>query len=56
MFKMTNGDLAKKTDAQLAALFQEASIGLTAQNPDLALAQSLIAKIVAERARRGTAP
>lgn len=56
MFKITKSDLAKNTDAQLAALFQEASIGLAAAKPDLALTQSLIAMIVAERACRGPAP
>lgn len=30
MFKMTKGDLAKKSDAQLAALFQQATFGLSA--------------------------
>ena len=53
VFKITKSDLAKNTDAQLAALFQEASIGLAAAKPDLALTQSLI---VAERACRGPAP
>lgn len=56
MFKMTKGDLARKTDAQLAALFQEASKGLVAAKSDLASAQSLVAMIHAEIAKRGPAP
>ena len=52
MFKLNKGDLAKKTDAQLAALFQEASKGLAASNPDIPSTQSLLAMIAAERAKR----
>lgn len=53
MFKMTKEDLAKKTNAQLAALFQEASKGLIATKPEIASAQSLLAMIRAEVIRRG---
>lgn len=56
MFKMTKDDLAKKTDAQLAALFNQASNGLAAAGSDLAAAQSLRAMIRAEIARRGPLP
>lgn len=56
MFKMTKDDLAKKTEVQLVALFQEASKGLASGKPDLALAQSLLAMIRAEIARRGPTP
>jgi hypothetical protein len=56
MFKMTKDDLAKKTDAHLAALFQEASKGLVVGKPDLASAQSLLAMIRAEIARRDPRP
>lgn len=57
MFKITKHDLAKKTDAQLAALFQEASHGLAAnKGPVLAAAQSLLAMIRAEIARRHISP
>lgn len=56
MFKLTKGDLAKKTNAQLSALFQEASKGLIATNSDIALAQSLLAMIRAEIAKRGPCP
>ncbi|WP_394440186.1 hypothetical protein ACGGKE_03845 [Sphingobium naphthae] len=52
MFKMTKDDLAKKTDAQLAALFQEASKGLASGKPDLASAQSLVVMINNELAAR----
>lgn len=54
MFKITKDDLAKKTDAQLATLFQEASYGLVAKGPALAVAQSLVAMIRAEIALRGS--
>lgn len=56
MFKMTKGDLAKKSDAQLAALFQQATLGLSAAKTDLASAQSLLAMIHAERANRRPSP
>ncbi|MCW2368834.1 hypothetical protein [Sphingobium sp. B11D3D] len=52
MFKVTKDDLAKKTDAQLAALFQEASNGLAVTGSNLASAQSLLALIRAEIGRR----
>lgn len=53
MFKITKDDLTKKTDAQLVALFQEASLGLAVKGPALAVAQSLLAMIRAEIACRG---
>ena len=56
MFKITKTDLAKKTNAQLAALFQEASKGLTAAKSDIASAQALLALIRAEIAKRGPSP
>lgn len=56
MFKMTIGDLARKSDAQLAALFQQATLGLSAVKSDLATAQSLLAMIAAERANRRPSP
>ncbi|WP_288806162.1 hypothetical protein [uncultured Novosphingobium sp.] len=56
MYKITKDDLAKKTDAQLAALFQETSKGLAAKGPDLAAAQSLVCTICCELARRGAKP
>lgn len=56
MFKMTKGDLASKSNSQLAALFQEASKSLIATQADLASAQSLLAMIRAEIAKRGPSP
>lgn len=56
MFKITKDDLTKKTDAHLAVLFQEASKGLAGKGPALAQAQSLLAMIRAENARRGPRP
>lgn len=56
MFKMTKGDLATKSTAQLTALFQEVSKGLIATKPDIASAQSLLAMIRAEIAKRHPSP
>lgn len=56
MFKMTKGDLATKTDAQLAALFQQASNGLIAARSNLASVQSQLAMIRTEIASRGPCP
>lgn len=56
MFKITKDDLAKRTNVQLAALFQEASKGLIAAKSDIALAQSLLAMIRAEIAKRRPSP
>ncbi|GAD51077.1 hypothetical protein NT2_16_00130 [Caenibius tardaugens NBRC 16725] len=56
MFKITKADLAKKTDAQLAALFQQAALGLSAAKCNLAAAQSLLAMIRTERANRRPSP
>lgn len=56
MFKITKADLAKKTDAQLAALFQEASNGLAATGSNLASAQSVLVMIRAEIGKRGPSP
>lgn len=56
MFKMTKDDLAKKTDAQLAALFQEANKGLATRQFGLASTHSFVALIRAEIARRGPRP
>lgn len=53
MFKMTKGDLAGKSNAQLCALFQEASKGVIADRSDIASTQSLLAMIRAEIAKRG---
>ncbi|HEX7858475.1 MAG TPA: hypothetical protein VF503_32730 [Sphingobium sp.] len=56
MFKITKNDLTKKTDAQLAALFQQASIGLSAAKVDRLAAKPLLAMIRAERATRRLSP
>lgn len=56
MFKITSDDLAKKTDSQLAALFQEVAKGITPTSPDRPAVQSLLALIIAERAKRGIGP
>ncbi len=56
MFKMTKGDLAGKSNAQLFALFQEAGKCLIAAKSDIASAQSLLAMIRAEIAKRGPSP
>ena len=56
MFKMTKGDLAAKSNAQLFALFQEASKGVTAAKSDVALAQTFLAMIRDEIAKRGPSP
>ena len=56
MFKITKADLAKKSDAQLAAFFQQAALGLSAAKCNLAAAQSLLAMIRAERASRRPSP
>lgn len=53
MFIITKDDLARKTDVQLAALFQEVSKGLSTTRPGTASAQSLAVMILAEIARRG---
>lgn len=56
MFKITKDDLAKKTDAQLSALFQEVVKGIISANPDRHAMQSLLTMIAAERAKRGPRP
>lgn len=56
MFKLTKGDLAAKTNAQLFAIFREASKGLNASKSRLASAQSLLAMIRAEIAKRRPSP
>lgn len=56
MSKMTRGDLAAKSNAQLFAIFQEASKGLIAAKSDVALAQALLAMIRAEITKRDPSP
>ena len=52
MFKITQADLAKKSDAQLSALFQEVSNHLKSDNANLPHAQALLTMIRAETAKR----
>ena len=59
MFKMTRNDLARKSPAQLAALFNEVNQSLAAArdpSPARSRAQSLLAMIRAEQSQRGPAP
>jgi hypothetical protein len=59
MFKMTRNDLARKSPAQLASLFNEVnqSVGCSPDpSPARARAQSLLVMIRAEQARRDLAP
>jgi len=55
-FNLNRNDLATKSTAQLAALFQDASRGIAASNAAIASAQSLLAMISHELGRRGPAP
>jgi hypothetical protein len=55
-FNLNRNDLATKSTAQLAALFQDASRAITASNAVIASAQSLLAMISLELGRRGPAP
>jgi hypothetical protein len=59
MFKMTRNDLARKSPAQLSALFNEVNQSLGSSpdpGPERARVQSLLAMIRAEQARRDPAP
>ena len=49
-------DLATKSASQLAALFQQASTAIAANQDAIASAQSLLAMIAQELGRRGPAP
>jgi hypothetical protein len=55
-FNLTRNDLATKSTAQLAALFQDATRALAANQGATASAQSLLAMIDRELASRGPAP
>lgn len=55
-FNLNRNDLATKSTAQLAALFQDASRVVTASNAAIASAKSLLAMIAQELGRRGPAP
>ena len=59
MFKMTRNDLARKSPAQLSALFNEVNHslgGLADPSPELARALSLVAMIREEQSARGPHP
>ncbi len=56
IIKITRADLARKSRPQLAALFQQASLAVSASQRDLNAAQSALAMIDQEFARRGPAP
>jgi hypothetical protein len=56
IIKLTSADLARKSRLQLAALFQQASVKVSASQSDLNAAQSALAIIDQELARRGPAP
>lgn len=55
-FNLTRTDLANKSTAQLAALFQQASNAIVANQGATASAQSLLAMITQELGHRGPAP
>jgi hypothetical protein len=55
-FNLNRNDLATKSVSQLAALFQQASNAIAANQGATASAQSLLAMISLELGRRGTAP
>ena len=56
IIKLTRSDLARKSRSQLAALFQQASVAVATSQSDLNDAQSALAIIDQELARRGPAP
>jgi hypothetical protein len=53
---LNRNDLATKSASQLAALFQQASTVIAANQDAIASAQSLLAMIAQELGRRGPAP
>jgi len=56
IIKITRSDLARKSRSQLAALFQQASLAVSASQINLNAAQSALSMINQELARRGPAP
>jgi hypothetical protein len=56
IIKITRSDLASKSRSQLAALFQQASLAVSASQSDLNAAQSALSMIDQELGRRGPAP
>jgi hypothetical protein len=55
-FNLNRNDLATKSASQLAALFQQASTAIVANQDAVVSAQSLLAMIDRELASRGPAP
>lgn len=55
-FNLNRNDLATKSASQLAALFQQASTAIAANQDAIASAQSLLTMIAQELGRRGPAP
>jgi hypothetical protein len=55
-FNLTRTDLATKSTSQLAALFQQASTAIAANQTPAASAHTLIVMIAQELGRRGPAP
>lgn len=55
-FNLTRNDLATKSASQLAALFQQASTAIAANQDATASANTLLAMIAQELGRRGPAP
>ena len=55
-FNLTRNDLATKSASQLAALFQQASNAIAANQDAIASANTLLAMIAQELGRRGPAP
>ena len=55
-FNLTRTDLATKSTSQLAALFQQASTAIAANQTAAASAHTLIAMIAQELGHRGPAP
>lgn len=56
IIKLTRVDLARKSRSQLAALFQQANLAVSISQSELNAAQSALAMIDQELARRGPAP
>lgn len=55
-FNLTRNDLATKSASQLAALFQQASYAIAANQDAIASANTLLAMIAQELGRRSPAP
>ena len=56
IIKLTRSDLARKSRSQLASLFLQASLAVSASQSDLNAAQSALSMIDQELTRRGPAP